>query len=84
MAMTIDEMTAVVNTAFPGGAVQFGGALALLNARMGVETAQGVMRLARAQAEAANQAAQTAIQQAETDALAAQARFDALVASLAG
>lgn len=84
MAMTLDEIAAVVNAAFPGGAQQFGAALALLDARMGVEMAQGVIRLAQGQAEQANQQAQTAIQAAQADMLAAQARFDALVASLAG
>jgi len=84
MAMTLDEIAAVVNSAFPGGAQQFGAALALLDARMGVEMAQGVQRIAQAQAERPNQQAQAAIQAAQADALAAQARFDALVASMAG
>lgn len=84
MAMTIDEIVQVINIAFPDGAQQLGAALALLDARMGVEMAQGVQRLAQAQAEQANQQAQAAIQAAQADMLAAQARFDALVASLAG
>jgi hypothetical protein len=84
MAMTLDEIAAVVNAAFPAGAQQFGAALALLDARMGVEMAQGVQRLAQAQADSATMQAQQAIQTAQADALAAQARFDALVASMAG
>lgn len=84
MAMTIDEVLVTINTAFPAGAQQLGAALALLDARMGVEMAQGVQRLAQAQADSATMQAQQAIQQAQAQALAAQARFDALVASMAG
>lgn len=84
MAMTLDEIAAVVNAAFPAGAQQFGAALALLDARMGVEMAQGVQRLAQAQADSATMQAQQAIQTAQAQRLAAEARFDALVASMAG
>lgn len=84
MAMTIDEVLATINAAFPQGAQQLGAALQMLDARMGVEMAQGVQRLAQAQADSATQQAQTAIQTAQAQALAAQARFDALVASMAG
>lgn len=82
--MTIDEVLATINAAFPQGAQQLGAALALLDARMGVEMAQGVQRLAQAQADSATMQAQQAIQTAQAQALAAQARFDALVASMAG
>jgi hypothetical protein len=81
--MTIDQIAAVVNTAFPDGAQQFGAALAMLDARMRLEAAQSMQRQAQAQADAANSQAQHAIQQAQAAALQAQADFDALVASLA-
>jgi len=84
MAMTIDEVLATINAAFPAGAQQLGAALALLDARMGVEMAQGVQRLAQAQADSATMQAQQAIQTAQAQRLAAEARFDALVASMAG
>ena len=71
MAMTLDEIAAVVNAAFPAGAQQFGAALALLDARMGVEMAQGVQRLAQAQADSATMQAQQAIQAAQAQRLAA-------------
>lgn len=82
--MTIDEIVQVINVAFPQGVSQLGAALALLDARMGVEMAQGVQRLAQAQADSATMQAQQAIQTAQAQRLAAEARFDALVASMAG
>jgi hypothetical protein len=80
--MTIDEIAAVVNTAFPGGAQQFGAALAMLDARMRLESAQAMQRIAQIQANSANAQAQQVIQQAQAAALQAQDDFDALVASL--
>lgn len=65
-------------------APEFARALALLDARIGVEMAQGVQRLAQAQADSATMQAQQAIQAAQAQRLAAEARFDALVASMAG
>ena len=82
--MTIDEMMAVVDQAFPGGAEEFGAALALLNAQIGLHIAGSRQRLAAAQASAANQQAQTVIQQAQAAEADARAQFDALVASMAG
>ena len=82
--MTIDEMMAVVDQAFPGGATEFAAALALLNAQIDLHIAGSRQRLATAQASTANQQAQAVIQQAQAAAAAAQARFDALVASMAG
>jgi hypothetical protein len=81
MAMTIDEIAAVVNTAFPD-AQSFGAALEMLDARMRVESAQGVQRLAQAQAAQATQQANAAIQAAQAQAAQAQADFDALVAQM--
>lgn len=44
--MTIDEMMAVVDQAFPGGAEEFGAALALLNAQIDLHIAGSRQRLA--------------------------------------
>ena len=82
--MTIDEMMAVVDQAFPGGATEFAAALALLNAQIGLHIAGSRQRLAASQASAANQQAQTVIQQAQAAEADARAQFDALVASMAG
>lgn len=84
MAMTLDEIAAVVNSAFPGGAEEFGAALALLNAQIDLHIAGSRQRLAAARASAANQQAQTVIQQAQAAEADARAQFDALVASMAG
>lgn len=82
--MTIDEMMAVVDQAFPDGATEFAAALALLKAQIDLHIAGSRQRLAAAQASAANQAAQTVIQQAQAAEADARAQFDALVASMAG
>lgn len=84
MAMTLDQIAAVVDQAFPGGAEEFGAALALLNAQIDLHIAGSRQRLAAAQASAANQQAQTVIQQAQAAEADARAQFDALVASMAG
>ena len=84
MAMTLDEIAAVVNSAFPGGAEEFGAALALLNAQIDLHIAGSRQRLATAQASTANQQAQAVIQQAQAAEADARVQFDALVASMAG
>lgn len=81
--MSIDELVAIVNQAFPGGAAEFGAALQMLNAQMALNIASSRQRLAQSAANTANQQAQAAIQAAQADALAAQAEFDAIVAGLA-
>lgn len=82
MAMTLDEIAAVVNAAFPT-AEAFANALAMLDAQMRLNVANSQQRLAQAGAAAAQQQAQTVIQQAQATALAAQQEFDAIVAQLA-
>jgi hypothetical protein len=59
-------------------------ALQLLDARMDVEIANGAARLAQHAGDVATAQAQTAIQQAQANAIAAQQRFDTIVATLAG
>jgi hypothetical protein len=59
-------------------------ALELLSARMDVEIANGAARLAQYAGDAATAQAQTAIQQAQANAIAAQQRFDTIVATRAG
>lgn len=80
--MTIDEIAAVINQQF-ASPQELAIALRLLDARMGIELANGVQRIAHAQAEVAQATAQQAIQQAQAQAAAAQARFDLIVAGLA-
>jgi hypothetical protein len=81
--MTIDEIAAVINAQF-ASAEELAVALRLLDARMDIEIANGVQRIAQAQAETATAQAQAAIQVAQANALAAQAAFDQIVAQLAG
>ena len=80
--MTIDDIVAVINQQFATPQA-LAVALQMLDARMGVEIANGAQRIAQAQAETANAQAQAAIQAAQANAIAAQARFDAIVAGLA-
>lgn len=79
--MNIDEIVAVINQQFASPQA-LAVALQLLDARMGIELANGVQRIAQAQAEVAQSTAQAAIQQAQAQATEAQARFDAIVAQL--
>lgn len=80
--MTMEEIVAVINQQFASPQA-LAVALQLLDARMGIELANGVQRIAQAQAEVAQATAQQAIQQAQAQAAAAQTRFDLIVAGLA-
>lgn len=80
--MTMEEIVAVINQQFASPQA-LAVALQLLDARMGIELANGAQRIAQAQAEVAQATAQQAIQQAQAQAAAAQARFDLIVAGLA-
>lgn len=80
--MTIDEIVAVINAQF-ASAEELAVALRLLDARMDIELANGMQRIAQAQAQTAQAQAQQAIQQAQSQAAVAQARFDEIVAGLA-
>lgn len=82
MAMTIDEVLAVLNSHF-ASAQELSVALTLLDARTDLEIANARQRLAQAAAASATAAAETIRQQAQADAAAAQDRFDATVAALA-
>ena len=79
--MTIDEIVAVINQQF-ASAQELAIALRLLDARMDIEIANGVQRIAQAQAETANAQAQAAIQRAQANRLAAETAFDLIVAGL--
>ena len=80
--MTIDEIAAVINQQF-ANPHDLAVALRLLDARMAIEIANGVQRIAQAQAETANAQAQASIQQAQANRLAAEQAFDQIVAALA-
>lgn len=80
--MTIEEIVAVINQQFASPQA-LAVALQLLDARMGIELANGVQRIAQAQAAAGQAQAQEAIQRAQAQAAAAQTRFDLIVAGLA-
>ena len=81
--ITIDQIAAIFNAQFET-AEALAVALRLLDARMDIEIANGVQRIAQAQAESATTQAQTAIQIAQANALAAQQAFDVIVTQLAG
>lgn len=80
--MTIDEVLMVLNQHF-ASAPELSVALTLLDARTDLEIANARQRLAQAAAAGATAQAE-AIQTAQAQRLAAEARFDALVASMAG
>lgn len=82
--MTIEEVLAVLNAQFPNGAQELGISLALLKPRTEMEIANARARLAAAGSTAAVTAAELVRQQAQADAAAAEARFDAIIAQLAG
>jgi hypothetical protein len=81
--MTIDEVLAVLNQQFPDGAQELAVALRLLGAQTDMRIAQATARIVTAQANAANTQAELMRQQANAAAAAAEAEFDAIVASLA-
>lgn len=81
--MTIDEIVAVINAQFTSPQ-ELAVALRLLDARMDIEIANGVQRIAQAQADAGTAQAQAAIQQAQANRLAAEQAFDLIVGSLVG
>lgn len=83
MAMTLDEVLAVLNQQFPNGAQELGISLALLKPRTEMEIANATARLAAIQAQQAVAGAELVRQQAQAEAAAAEARFDAVVAQLA-
>lgn len=81
--MTLDEVLAVLNQQFPGGAQELAVSLALLKPRTEMEIANAKARLVSAQVAQATTAGEMARQVAQAEAQAAEARFDAVVASLA-
>ena len=82
--MTLDEVLAVLNQQFPGGAQELAMSLALLKPRTEMEIANAKARLAAAGSQQAVAGAELVRQQAQAEAQAAEARFDAIIAQLAG
>lgn len=81
--MTLDEVLAVLNQQFPGGAQELAVSLRLLGAQTEMRIAQAQARIVTAQASATTTQAELLRQQANAAAAAAEAEFDAIVASLA-
>lgn len=81
--MTLDEVLAVLNAAFPGGAQELAVSLALLKPRTEMEIANAKARLASAGAQRATTEAELVRQQAQAEAVAAEARFDAIIEAMA-
>lgn len=81
--MTLDEVLAVLNQHFDS-AQELSIALTLLDAQTDMRIAQAKARIVTVQASAATTQAELLRQQANAAASAAEAEFDAIVASLAG
>lgn len=81
--MTLDEVLAVLNQQFPGGAQELAVSLRLLGAQTEMRIAEAKARIVTAQASAATTQAELLRQQANAEAQAAKDEFDAIVASLA-
>lgn len=82
--MTLDEVLVVLNQQFPGGAQELAMSLALLKPRTEMEIANSRARSSASVANTALTNAEMERQQRQAEAAAAEARFDAIVAQLAG